>query len=158
MKTTLMMFVKVGLLIIVLSSSLSAGPPDVIFRKFDEFGDTNCEDEMAHLDNFAIQLLAEPDKDGVLIFYGGRRSRGRLPKRGEAAARAARLKPYLVQRRGLPAEHISIINGGYADQWRVELWIGPRGVGLPTPSPSVPASKIKFRKGKVRPRDFRCRI
>jgi hypothetical protein len=158
MKTIHKTFVRVGLLMIILSSGLLAGPSDVIFRKFDEFEDVNCEDEMARLDYFAIQLLAEPDKDGVLIFYGGRRSRGRLPKRGEAAARAARLKPYLVQRRGLPAEHITVINGGYADEWHVELWIASRGVGLPNPSPSVPASKIRFRKGKLRARDYRCQI
>ena len=41
-------------------------------RKFDEFGDINCEDEMARLDNFAIQLQNEPCTKGVIIFYGGR--------------------------------------------------------------------------------------
>ena len=67
-------------------------------RKFDEFGDINCEDEMARLDNFAIQLQQEPSWRGYIIFYGGRRFRGRLPRVGEAAARAGRMKPYLVNR------------------------------------------------------------
>ena len=145
-------------MIILLASSLLGGAPDVIYSKFDEFGDLNCEDEMARLDNFALQLHAEPDKNGVLIIYGGRRFRGRLPKRGEAAARAARLKPYLVQRRGLPPNRVLVINGGYAEEWHVELWIAPQGAGLPTPFVHVPASEIKFRKGKVRARDYRCRI
>jgi hypothetical protein len=127
-------------------------------RKFDEFEDIACEDEMARLDNFAVHLLNDPSARGLMIFYGGQRFRGRLPKRGEAAARAARLKPYLVQRRGLPSEQVIVIDGGYAKKWVVELWIIPAGASLVTPNPTVPADKIKFRKGKAYPRDFRCQI
>jgi hypothetical protein len=154
---SLMSIFRIGLLISVLPTGLFGGEPDVIFRKFDEFGDINCEDEMARLDNFAIQLQAEPDKIGVMIFYGGRHFRGRLPKRGEAAARAARLKPYLVERRGLRADQVLVFDGGYAEEWHVTLWIAPRGM-MPTPGPHVPTDEIRFHKGKVRARDFRCQI
>jgi hypothetical protein len=127
-------------------------------RKFDEFGDTNCEDEMARLDNFAVSLLGDPASKGLIIFYGGQRFRGRRPKRGEAAARVARLKPYLVGRRGVPADQVTVIDGGYISEYRVELWITPPGASLPAPHPTIPAAQIKFRKGKVNPRDYRCRI
>jgi hypothetical protein len=127
-------------------------------RKFDEFGDINCEDEMARLDNFAIQLQNQSSATGFIIFYGGRRFRGRLPKRGEAAARASRLKPYLVERRGVPTSRVIVIDGGYAEQWLAELWINPAGMQPPQPLQSLPIEKIKFRKGKARARDFRCRI
>lgn len=69
----------------------------IIGCAFDSFGDINCEDEMARLDNFAVALQNDPSSKGLIVFYGGRRFRGRLPKRGEAEARAARLKPYLVE-------------------------------------------------------------
>lgn len=132
--------------------------PDSI-SKFDEFGDINCEDEWARLDNFAVQLQNSPAAQGYIIFYGGRRFRGRLPKRGEAAARAARMKPYLVERRGIPSSRILIQEGGYSDAWRAELWIVPLGGSPPSPSFSaVPASKIKFGKGKVNNRALRCYI
>ena len=128
-------------------------------RKFDEFGDLNCEDEMARLDNFAIQLQNNPSDTGYIIFYGGQRFRGRLPKRGEAAARAARLKPYLVGRRGLPSSRVIVIDGGYRAQWLVELWLNPAGMSPPQPDPHrLPIEKIKFRKGTARARDFRCQI
>lgn len=127
-------------------------------RKFDEFGDIKCEDEMARLDNFAVQLQNSPSATGFIIFYGGRRFRGRLPKRGEAAARATRLKPYLVERRGLPTGRVIVVDGGYAEQWYAELWINPAGMQPPQPLPNVPVEKIKFRKGKAHPRDFRCQI
>ena len=125
--------------------------------KFDEFGDIKCEDEYARLDNFAIQLQQEPQAKGVIIFYGGKIFRGRLPKRGEAEARAARLKPYLVRRRGIPTNQIIVINGGYAEEWIAQLWIVPPGASLPT-GDSVQIKKIRFRKGKPNSRDFRCGV
>lgn len=125
---------------------------------FDSFGDINCEDEMARLDNFAIQLQNDPTSIGFIIFYGGRRSKGRLPKRGEAEARAARLKPYLVERRGIPKDRVVVLGWGYAEEWSVELWIVPRGARIPDRLPTVPAKEIRFRKGTARARDFRCEI
>jgi hypothetical protein len=126
--------------------------------RFDEFGDLKCEDEMARLDNFAIQLQSEPQFKGVIIFYGGQTFRGRLPKRGEAEARAARLKPYLVERRGIPAARVTVVNGGYRETWQATLWIVPSQFGTPGGYSTVPAEKIKFLKGKVNPRDYRCGI
>jgi hypothetical protein len=127
-------------------------------RKFDEFGDIKCEDEYARLDNFAIQLQHEPQARGVIIFYGGKTFRGKLPKRGEAEARAARLKPYLVGRRGIPSNQVIVINGGYAEEWLAQFWVVPSGASMPNSSASVSVNKIKFRKGKANPRDYRCRI
>lgn len=144
--------------IIATALGVSASAPAQQGRAFDEFGDVNCEDEMARLDNFAIQLQNDPSAKGLIIFYGGKHFRGRLPKRGEAAARAARLKPYLVQRRGVSADQVMVMDGGFDQVWRVVLWIVPPGAALPTPNPTVPASEIKFRRGKVRARDYRCQI
>jgi hypothetical protein len=68
------------------------------------------------------------------------------------------MKSYLVQRRGLPADRLTVIDGGYVEEWRAELWIVPAGATMPTPNPTIPANQIKFRKGKVSPRNFRCQI
>lgn len=127
-------------------------------QRFDEFGDINCEDEYARLDNFVIHLQNTPSAQGYIIFYGGRRFRGRLPRKGESAARAGRMKPYMVNRRGIPAERVVVINGGYQEDFLVELWIVPAGALPPEPHSTVPASKIKFRKGKVSKRQFQCNI
>jgi len=148
---------KCSLIIIIISlvAPVKAASP---ISRFDEFGDINCEDEMARLDNFAIQLQNTPSANGYMIFYGGRRFRGRLPRVGEAAVRAGRLKPYLVNRRGIPAEQVVVIDGGYRKFFSVELWIVPAGASPPEPSNTVPASQIKFRKGKVNRRQFQCNI
>lgn len=148
----------VALLALLLPAILVEASIPISPRKFDEFKEINCEDEMARLDNFAVNLQNSPADKGVIIFYGGRRFRKRLPKRGDAAARAARLKTYLTQRRGIPKEQVIVIDGGYREEWMAELWIVPSAATLPSPTPSVPADQMKFRKGKAHPRDFRCRI
>jgi hypothetical protein len=143
------------LITILLAAHVQAASP---ISKFDQFGDINCEDEYARLDNFAIHLQNEPSAQGYIIFYGGRRFRGRLPRVGEAAARAGRLKPYLVNRRGIPAERVVVIDGGYQETFQIALWIVPLGATPPEAGSTVPANEIKFRKGKVNRRQFQCNI
>src|SRR5882672_1704923 len=112
--------IQLVVLVVLLSPTLFVRGSAVTspIRKFDEFGDIKCEDEYARLDNFAIQLQNEPQARGVIIFYGGKTFRGKLPQRGEAEARAARLRPYLVGRRGIPSNQVIVVNGGYAEEWR----------------------------------------
>jgi hypothetical protein len=132
---------------------------------FDHFGDTCCEDEKARLDNFVNELRNEPTATGYIIYYGGRRlqtcgtKHSRLPRRGEAQARAARLKPYIVN--GWPnfnGKRIIVVNGGYRESWEAELWVVPSGQPPPTPRPTVKTNAIKFRSGRARARDYRCEV
>lgn len=146
-----------GSIVIALALCVASASP-VPTRPFDEFGDINCEDEMARLDNFAIQLQNEPSAKGLIVIYGGRRFRGRLPKQGEAEARAARLKPYLVERRGIPTDQVMVVSWGYTEEWHVQLWIVPQGATIPEREPTIPVKEIKFGKGKAIPRQFRCQI
>jgi len=152
--------IQLIILVVLLSPTLfvRGSAPISPIRKFDEFGDIKCEDEYARLDNFAIQLQHEPQAKGVIIFYGGKTFRGKLPKRGEAEARAARLKPYLVQRRGIPSNQVIVINGGYDKEWRADLWVVPLGASMPSGYTQVSVKQIKFRKGKANPRDYKCGI
>lgn len=146
-----------GAVLVVMVIAVTGSAKDQL-PKFDEFGNINCEAEMAHLDNLAVQLQNDPNSKAVIIFYGGRRFGGRLPKRGEAAARAARLKPYLVDRRGIPADRIVVIQGGYKEEFQVEIWVVPAGAAAPAPASTIPAKDIKFQKGKATARQFRCEI
>ena len=131
-------------------------------REFDKFGSICCEDEKARLDNFAVHLQNEPEAQGYIIFYEGRRysschsRRARIPRRGEAGARAARMKPYLTDARGLDAKRVIIINGGYREEWTAELWIMPKGAEPPKPTPTLEAKDIKFRRGKIAKREYEC--
>ena len=148
--------VKTIVVLILISLCVSGSSRTTSDRKFDEFGDINCEDEWARLDNFAVHLQNEPAAHGYIIFYGGRRMRGRLPRRGEAAIRASRLKPYLVENRGIPTAQVVVVDGGFRESWEAELWIVPPGAAPPSPTPTVSPGSVKFRKGGVKLRQFSC--
>ena len=149
-----------ALLTIAAGSELTAHDGAIMtgLRKFDEFGDIKCEDEMARLDNVAIQMQNEPNVKAVLVFFGGTKFRGKLPREGEAASRAARLKPYLVDRRGISFNRVMVFDGGYADDWHVEVWLVPLDMWFPPPTPKVPDGGVRFRKGTANPREFRCGV
>ena len=127
-------------------------------RPFDEFGDVNCESEMARLDNFALQLQNDPSARGAIIFFAGKMAADKLPKRGEAEARVERIRSYLTKRRGIPAARIVVMNGGYNSDYRVQLWSVTSGAGLPKPEASSAVKDMQYRKGKLVPRDYRCGI
>lgn len=160
---------KAWLFVIIFSlpaiNAYSGGaPPEA--RKFDEFGNICCDDEKARLDNFANQLSNEPDAQGYIIFYGGKRhnypycdsSRLVLPRRGEAEARVARMKPFIYYTRGIDPDRIVVINGGYRESWMAEFWIAPKGAKPPVPTPTVKPQEIRFRRGKIRKRDYECEV
>ncbi|MGI9068961.1 MAG: hypothetical protein ACR2HX_21475 [Pyrinomonadaceae bacterium] len=112
--------------------------------KFDEFSGSGWESAMARLDHFAIDLRNNPHMIGVLIVYGGKRSR-----RGEARAWSACLKDYLVGRRGIEANRIVMVDGGYREDLTVELWETADRKHIPKPQPGVKSKDVRFRKGKA---------
>ena len=119
-------------------------------RKFDEFGNVTCEDELARLDNFTSELPDDANAQGYIIVYGGRRGR-----RNDARARAARMKFYLVRNRGLDARRIITLEGGYREELTTELWVVRRGESAPLPTPTVNPREVRLR-GRVRVRGYYC--
>lgn len=119
-------------------------------RNFDHFGNISCEDELARLDNFSNQLQSNLEAQGYIIVYGGRRGR-----RNEAKARAARMKFYLLQIRGLDAKRIFTLDGGYREELSGELWLVQHGESAPLPTPTVKLKDVKL-KGRVKVRGYSC--
>jgi hypothetical protein len=151
-------------LITVANAHAVTAPPEA--GKFDEFGDIYCDEEKARLDNFANELQNHPDAQGYIIFYGGKRqqsaarhnSRLELPRQGEAAARVARLKPYISSTRGIDSDRVVVIDGGYRDLWAVELWIVPKGAKPPAPTATVKPQEVRFRRGRIKKREYECGV
>jgi hypothetical protein len=121
---------------------------------FDKFSDVNCEDLSARLDNFAVALGTAPDARATIIVYEGKYRNGKAPRHGEAQANASRIKDYLVNSRGVSPARIAVVNGGFRDDYAVELWICPQGVTIPV-SPTRTATDMKFRKGKISKREYK---
>lgn len=97
-------------------------------RKFDEYYDIARNDEKARLDNYAIQLQAEPGSDGYVIVYPARKASS-----NQAQERAQRITDYLVNTRGIDSHRFSVTMGPAREDWLFELWIVPQGATPPAP-------------------------
>lgn len=117
--------------------------------KFDEFGDLSAKDENSRLDNFAIQLEHESGTVAYIIVYAGRRARV-----GEAYTRSKGAKDYLEGHRGMMGRVVAI-DGGYREDFTMELFIGLREVGPPTASPTLDSSEVQIIDDQAKPRKRR---
>ncbi|HKG15236.1 MAG TPA: hypothetical protein VKB12_18070 [Pyrinomonadaceae bacterium] len=126
------------------SDSCTAGVVTAIVEdRIDEYGDIRFEDEMARLDNFAIELQNWPQGVGYIIAYGGR-----VGRRGEALKRAGRAKRYMTTVRGIPSEQVVIIDGGYHEDLTLVLKLRGRDLPPPTASPTVDPKDVRFIKDR----------
>lgn len=116
----------------VASSSTSSVMKKPEARKLDEFGSLTPKEEADRLDKFTIEMQMDPVSKGYIIVYGGRTSRA-----GDAQKSAARLKDYLVKKRGLDAGRIVPVEGGYRERPAFELWLVPSEARPPTPTPTI---------------------
>ena len=137
---------------VAISGSSAGAEPEP--RKLMEFGNVNWEDEMARLDYLESKLREEPESIAYIIVYGGRRG----GKRGDTEARIACIKDYMLKRRGVHADRIAMMNGGYREESAVELWLVPRGEGGPTATPTVSPKDVKFIKGRIKNWRGRCNL
>lgn len=98
-------------------------------RKFDEFTRVGGCDHSARLDNFAIQLMNEPDTVGYVMAYGPEGDGS-----GTGNFRLRMSKNYLVNSRGIDGNRIKTIYGGrYKDleESASELWIAAPEAAAP---------------------------
>lgn len=118
-----------------------------VARLVDSYGKVESEDEQARLDAFSDALRNEPGTQGYVMVYAGRRAHA-----GEAAKRGERAKNYLVGERGLEAERLVTVDGGFRDEQGVELFIVPVGASPPDPSPTLDPGEVEIiREEKPKP-------
>lgn len=113
------------------------------FKPLETYSDIPIHDEHAKLENFLVRLLENPETRGYILFYASKDFSSR-----KARARAQRAKDHLVKRRSMVARKIDIIDGGYREQFKIELYVLPLNVGKPTAYPTVAAPKIKTAKDR----------
>lgn len=110
-------------------------PPVPRPRPFDDFPNLAFDDQKARLDNLAIQLANEPGSTGYIIVYSGRTSRA-----GQAQHLGDRARDYLVRTRGVDANRITVVDGGYREADEFEIWIIPQGAQPPQATPTLQPS------------------
>jgi hypothetical protein len=121
---------------------LSAGPALADrFRKFDEIpADFPWSDVMARLDNVAINFQREPSKIVLyLVAYAGRRACF-----GEADNLNLRAKKYLV-RRGVASTRIILVDGGYLEKPRLDVWLWPSDVSPPEADSNIDRNLVRVK-------------
>lgn len=84
---------------------------------FEQFGLISRDQENAILDNFAIQLLDDPNLTGKVILRRGKYSRK------FAAKKLLRIKNYLYQHRHVPANRVSAFELHSGQDYTVELYL-----------------------------------
>lgn len=84
------------------------------------------DDEKARLDNFAIEMQADPSAKGYVIVYGAARTTS-----VEKQKRLKRVVDYLTATRGIDPSRLVTLEGGTRDQVTTELWIVPLGAEPP---------------------------
>ncbi len=94
--------------------------------KFDAFGDVKTDDILAHLDLFAQRLGKEERLSGYIVAY---RREDQLP--GSFLRYVHGYRDYLVNRRGIDPDRVSIIEAGTGEKMMTELWLVPKGSNPP---------------------------
>ncbi len=112
---------------------------------FDQYGDIRFEDEMARLDNFAVQLQNYKTAQGHIFVYAGKQT-----YKDEAKERLQRAKDYLVNVRGIEPERVITIDGGYRMDFSFTLLVVPPGAAPPSASPELSPSEIELTKPRPR--------
>ena len=97
--------------------------PPIAQMPFESFGNIRMGYIHAMLDNYVIQLFDLKEKDpswrGYIIVYAGRRS-----YRGEAQFKANCYKNYLVRVRRMDPGSLFAVDGGFRDEFGVDLFYG----------------------------------
>lgn len=111
------------------------------FKPFDVYSNIFPADEYARLDNFSIWLRDEPQMKGYILVYASKE----FPA-NKARMRAQNAKKYLVERRNMESKRIDVIEGGYREQFEVELYIVPSNGSPPTPYPTLASPELEVKK------------
>jgi hypothetical protein len=114
--------------------------------------DHGWEADMGALDLLSNALQNEPDSTGYIFIYGARRG-----YHNDVVKRMECMKSYLLQRRGIPAGSLRVIDGGYREHAliMVELWVTPKGSPAPVPRPTLRPKNVRFKRGGTR---YTCNI
>jgi len=124
-------------------------------RKFDEFGNIPCDEYLARMDAAIVEAGNNPGGRVYVFVYEGKERRAVykrkggyqtvLPTRGSAKSRIESVRKYL-KRRNFDPNRFVYINGGFRENFAVEIWSVPAGAEPPKASPTL--GKMQYRKGK----------
>ena len=129
---------------------------DQYARKFDEFGAIPCAEEVARLDNYESQLRTERNALAVVVIYGGRLD----TRLGEVTARLFSIRDHLMNHNSIDASRIILLDGGFRERLKIELWIIPseaRPSATFLAVKEISAKDVHLKGPTVRKWEYKCR-
>ncbi len=134
---------------LILIFAVTSALADVFW--IDRYGNISWNEERARLDNFAFQILHDPDYIGYIYVNAGQKA-----CKDEAKKRAVRAKKYLVEVRDVPSDRVVWRDLGYKDEAEVVFYIFLRSKPIPYKFEYEPAKegqiiencKVRTRKRK----------
>ena len=165
MKTLFFIF----LLLLSFAFSISAQTNEE--RLIDEFSYLDCGNFMMRMHWIFLKSQESPDSKIYVIYYGGGSLRKRnlwnkktksldkfqleYPHREDGLNWAKAIPLFLTttaeyseEIRNSFKDRIVLINGGYQENIITEIWLVPKNVETPKPTPTIDEKDIKFRKDK----------
>lgn len=143
-------FITITFLLVVVASAFAQTEEAV---KVDEFENPMCEDYLARMDSFQVQLHNVPNSKGYILIYEGKltaRKKGKTYYVSPHVGEAKSYKQTIIRRlalRGFDKEKIVFVEAGFREHLTLEFWIVPIGAEPPEARPTL--KKIKYQKGKT---------
>ena len=106
---------------------------EIAATKLDDYGNLSTDDEAARLDLFADKLFKQPKLRGQIIAYCEPKM-----ERGWYLRRIHGIGKYLTYARGIEANRVAVVDGGYRQRLTTELWLIPEDANPPLPGPTLP--------------------
>jgi hypothetical protein len=130
-------------------------------RKSVEFGWIPCAYFNALMVSVYKDHKKSPEADIHVIYYEGKSEEVFVtnkkmnaeekklvrPRRGNALNRAREV-PLFLEALKIPREKVVLIDGGFRENFEIEVWIVPKNGFPPQPIPTVAAKDVKFQNGK----------
>ena len=144
--------------LVLLSLALCASAQNNEAWKFDDYGNTNCDDYRARLDNLLTELNNSPDSKGYVLVYEGDLEVRSYDKKGKfqgnkiVRSDVGTAKEVIIFYRNhlffrrFPSERIVFVEAGFREKYSIQLWVVPNGADAPKPLPTL--KKLKQRKKK----------
>lgn len=131
-------------------------------EKITEFGLLPCGHLMAQVDGSFQYFQREKNENFYIVYYEGKKRETSVfniktqkydkftqPIRGYALNRAKEIVLYLNTVYKPKKEQVTLINGGFREDFSLELWMSSKGAMPPKITPTLSEKDIKFRKGKL---------
>ncbi|HEX2640652.1 MAG TPA: hypothetical protein VHL50_08780 [Pyrinomonadaceae bacterium] len=127
-------------------------------EQIDAFGNIPCDEYLARAERMMTEQANNPDAQIYVFVYEGKEKRAAykngkfagstyvLPSPGLAKARIESMRKLLKSYKR-PLENYVFVNGGFREEFTVEIWLVPAGAEPPKAAPSL--EKMNYRKGRA---------